>query len=203
MARLDLKTWARTPDGEQVIMEQKPFVLGGQVWQGHAGAAYRCPEDALTTDELVGLPDKDGTISEVYLRRRQRLEARGARKQAEYDETRGKLRMKRNEIRASMKSDLEMKLPVSPDDKNEIERIDRRMARLNVIQSEAEAEIAKMQSDGGAPERKVELTDAQKADAPKVVCGRCGKTPPPDHPTPGSWLRGHNIQCKLKHAKAS
>ena len=102
-----------------------------------------------------------------------------------------------------MKSDLDMGLQASPADKQDIQRIDRRMERLNVIQSEAEAEMAKVHSDGGSQERKVELTDAQEAAPPKVVCERCGKTPPPDHPTPGSWLRGHNIQCKLKHAKAS
>jgi hypothetical protein len=184
-------------------MEQKPFVLGGQVWQGHKGAAYRCPEDALTTDELVALPDKDGTISEIWLRRKQRLEARGSRKQTEYDGTRGKLREKRNSIRDSMKSDKELGLPANPDDLNEIQRIDRRMARLNVIQQESESEIAKMQSDGGTTERKLVLHDAQEAPPPAVQCERCQATPPPDHPKPGSWLRGHNIQCKIRHAKAS
>jgi hypothetical protein len=202
MARLDIQMWAKTPDGIECIQAQKPFCLGGVVWQGMNGAAFRCPENVLTTDELRDMPDKDGTISEVWKRRRQRLEARQARKQKEYDETKRLLRQKRNEIRESIKTDKAENLPVNPDDIEEIRRIDERMSRLNDSERQLEIEISKMVS-GKAPERKVVLTDAQDAPAPEATCERCGKIPPPDHPSPTTWLRGHNIQCKLKHAKAS
>lgn len=202
MSRLDIQAWAKTPDGIEVIQAQRPFCLGGTVWQGMSGAAFRCPENLLTTDELRDMPDKDGTVNEVWLRRTQRLEARQARKQKEYDETKRTLRTKRNEIRESIRADKEEKLPVNPDDIAEIGRIDKRMARLNDFERDVEIELSKVAA-GAAPERKVVLTDAQEVDAPTTICERCGKHPPLDHPNPPTWLRGHNIQCKLKHEKAS
>jgi hypothetical protein len=203
MARLDIKEWAKTVDGVETIQAQKPFCVGGQIWQGMDGAAFRCPEDVLTTDELKNAPDKDGTLSEVWRRRRQRLEWRIGRKQEDYDKTRRLLRQERNEIREAMKSDAEAKIPINPDDLEQIKRIDKRMARLNAVESESEAEISKMIVDGGTPERKTELDDAQKAPKPKYTCPRCEKEPPPDHPRPHMWLKGHNVQCSLKHKKAS
>jgi len=202
MARLDIQMWAKTPDGIEAIQEQKPFCLGGQIWQGMNGAAFRCPENVLTTDELRDMPDKDGTVESVWIRRRQRLEARQSRKQKEYDDTKRLLRQKRNEIRESIVADKAEKLPVNPDDIEEIRRIDERMSRLNAYEREIDIELKKV-TPKPAPERKVELTDAQKPSPPKIACADCGKLPPPDHPKPNLWLRGHHIHCPERKKKAS
>lgn len=202
---MDIKEWAKTADGIDTIGTQNVFCCGGILWQGSRGAAIRCTEDALDTDELKRVRDVDGTMEKVWFRRHQRIESRYLRKAIEFDERRGKLRRERNEIRSSMKEDRELGLPVNPEDLDAIKRIDDRMGRLVQAKLEMDlkaAELGKLYGQDPPPDNggDVVLSEAVGASPKLVRCPKCDKEQPPGRD--GSrWLKAHDMGAHIGPAK--
>ena len=190
MPRLDLKEWAKTPDGIEHIQGQKPFCVGGVLWQGYKGAAIRADESTMETEELQVVPDIDETMHEIWLKRRQRLEGRLQRKMDEYDKRRSLLRKERSDIRASMKEDKELGLGIAPDDIDQVKRINKRMERLVDLNKELDLEAALVGE-------KIPVTasdDDETVEVPPVeVCPVCEKESPPGNSNPKKWLHAHNM----------
>jgi len=130
---LTINQFVKTPEGMAMIAEQKPFVLGGVIYQGFNGQAATCSEKTMTLAEIEAAPDVDGTKERVYRLRREREGGRHDRKSTEYRKRRAELRAQRNEILDAMEKSEKRGVPSSPADLEDIAEIDRRMERLSTI----------------------------------------------------------------------
>jgi hypothetical protein len=188
---LPLNYWKKTMEGMQVIQEQKPFCLGGNLFQGYQGAPISIGESQLSDEEMQNVQDIDGTMARQWTIRRQRLESRYSRKMQEYDERRATLRDRRGKIRDGLKSDAETNIPPNPSDLAELERIDARMKRLEDMTTQESMKLAHLRVG-----EKVEEEVAPVVERHGAICDHCQKESPPAHKNPKMWLKGHLMQCK-------
>lgn len=189
----NIVTWAKTPEGVEMIESQKMFCINAELWQGWKGSAIRVVESQLEDNEMSAIDDIDGTIQRVWFARRQRLEGRVERKEAEYDTRRGILRRERNEIIESISKQKEMGIDASPDDLDQLKRIDARMARLVDEGNRQRLSLATAKQD---PETAAAIAAEKKLD--RVDCEYCQEVSPEGHKNPAGWRTGHMIHCKAK-----
>lgn len=174
---MEIERWAKTSDANPVIEGQKPFCIAGVVWQGFGGVCVRCTEDTMTEEELERVQDLDGTMNQVWQRRKDRVDGRLQRKRDEYDKRIAKLRAERNDIRQSMREDLSLGLKASEVDAQDAQYIEKRILRLR----EGSAGLETSQ-------RKIEEALAP----PPTGCSVCG-APVPEGSEPKRWLRMHTL----------
>jgi hypothetical protein len=197
MAQISIEQWAKTAEGIEMIESQKVFCVRGDLWQGYKQVAIRTHEDQLSTEELnevAGVRDVDGTMSQVWFKRRQRIEGRLDRKRREYNARQKDLREERTAIRQSIKEDKELNIPASAADIAQITEIDERMKRLRDLAQEQELEKANIALGNVEPEPPPPPLDPGKYD-----CVECGLECPREHHNPKMWLNGHMV----KHRRAA
>jgi len=187
---LDLRAWARSPEGVEMIESQKPFVAKGEVWQGFDMQMMRTDESQLDDKEIVDLPDIDGTKEKIWFRRKQRLESRTMRKAEEYSKRRGELRTRRNEVLESIERMEKLGVERSPEDVYEIKQIDARMGRLLDAKGDLQLELAEKALETGKVEDDLVEGEQPQLQAP------CGKMSPRLHVNPKKWLSGHRMGCQ-------
>jgi hypothetical protein len=204
--QIDLKDYIKTPEGIEDVNTQIRFCLGGSVWSSLKGNVYKCPEKVMTDEELKGVKDVDGTMTRVWLERKQRLEGRYQRKMDEYDDRRAKCRAERTGIRQAVKEDKELGLPPSSDDLAQLERIDKRQKRLVGLKQEQELALATVMSQieghqAVDPIENVELKEVLKdSDSVRPTCEECGKEVPPGK-NPTKWMRAHMMGAHIGPAR--
>lgn len=198
---LRITDWAKTIDGIEVIEQQIPFCIGGQLWQGWGGtSAIRADESQMTDDEIRNVMDIDGSKQQIWEARRNRLNGRLSRKMKEYDERRHELRKQRTEIITAMEQHQKMGLKPSPDDVYQVERIDERMARLRDISKESEAAVASLEAgqDEVIHDEHPHHTDEPTANV-RARCDICKAVQPASSTTSAArWISSHKTGAHLE-----
>ena len=189
----NIQTWVKTPEGIEKIESQEMFCISGDIWQGWKGTCIRVSESQLQDGEMEKVEDVDDTMSRVWFARRQRLQGRVERKEAEYDTRRATLRRERNEIIDSISKQKEMDISPSPDDLDQLKRIDVRMARLVDEGNRQRLSIAEAKED---PETAAAIAAEKKL--ARVECEHCKEVSPEGHKNPRAWRTGHMIHCEAK-----
>jgi len=188
MAKLSIQHWGKTPEGMELVESQKIFCIGGALWQGWKQVPIPVSEFQLSDVEMDDITDIDASMDRVWLGRRQRLEGRHSRKSAEYDKRRHELRVERSQIITSIKEARDLDMAPSPDDMDQIERINERMQGLVDLASQERLAKASIRVDPSS--------------APEVLpgtCEECGATQPADSKAdPVKWLRGHKMGSHKK-----
>ena len=189
----NIVTWAKSPEGVEAIESQKMFCVNAEIWQGWKGAAIRVSESQLEDEEMNAIDDIDETMQRVWFTRRQRLEGRLDRKEAEYDGRRATLRRERNELIDSIEKQKGAGYPASPDDMDQLTRIDTRMKRLVDEGNRQRLAHAKAKED---PETAAVVAAEKKLE--RVDCEHCHEVSPEGHKNPSAWRTGHLMQCKAR-----
>ena len=210
---LNIKDWAKTAEGLNLIEQQTMFCIGGDLWQGYRKVAFKVNERQITDDEIESATDVDDTKGKVWFRRKQRLQGRHDRKTKEYSQRRMELRKERSSIVQSIKEQKEMGLAASPDDVRSIDEINERMTRLVDLESSEKLLFAKASVESAQAEEEAKRLEdlnavAEAKPMPKkkrvmvaAECDACGAKSPDQHPSPEMWLRGHRIHHKGTRGK--
>ena len=177
---LDIKQFIKTPEGMALIETQKPFILGGVIFQGFQGALATVAEKQLTHQEVSVIYDVDKTRDRIINMRSQRLGSRHDRKSGEYRKRRAELRGEQDVIEGRMERRQRLNLPDSRADIQDLKDIDARMDRLTVTADE-HATIA---GDVKAPPDGQENLYAQLARYQEILPGFNAE----DFPTPQEAL---------------
>jgi len=198
--RLDIKDWAKTPDGIDTLGRQTvngmPVIvcMDGKLWQGWKGVAIQVNENQITEKELESVLEKDDTIGDVLFRREQRMGSREDRKDKEMDKRRAEIRAEKHGVRQGIKDDKELGIPASAADIEQIGKMDQRMVRLT--QRERSDELVRLRD-------KIAGRDSTKP-VERLSCDMCGKVAP-DSKNQERWLRGHKVGAhkpKVESAEA-
>lgn len=178
---LTIQHFPSTQEGQQLIAEQKPFILGGEIFQGYQNVPIRVFEMQLTDEELEAAHDVDGTKDRVWFKRRQRTGMRDDRKASEYRQRRANLRRERAVIRDTIKEDKAAGIPISPADRADLAEIDGRMQRLVDLSNIHQEEAAEFKAPPEGAEKGGDL-----------MCPDCQKICPPGKNF-NKWLKGHQM----------
>jgi len=181
-AYFDLNYFLKTGQGKELLDQHRPFIAKGEVLQGFQGRCFPVAEDQLSDDEIEAAMDIDGTKAEVWRKRQQRLGSAHLRKAQEYADRRGKLRAMQNEIFEASERRAKLGLPLSQADAEEIDDLDKRMARLSSLKESLGAEIAQAALE--PPADPTQRTEAI-----------CGAVSPEHHQNPEKWRIGHQVGC--------
>lgn len=92
--QLTIQHFPKTSEGQSLIANQKPFILGGKVYQGYKETLIEVKEKQLSDQELADAYDVDSSIEQVMFERRARLGSRDYRKNQELAERRAIARAK-------------------------------------------------------------------------------------------------------------
>lgn len=80
---ITISQYARTVQGKNIIQDERPFILGAQVYQGFRGMAVLCEEKQLTDAEIDEAMDVDGSKATLLRTREERLAGHRLLKNAE------------------------------------------------------------------------------------------------------------------------
>lgn len=189
----NIATWVKTPEGVEMIESQKMFCINADIWQGWKGSCIRVTESQLEDKEMLEVEDIDDTMQRVWFARKNRLQGRVERKEAEYDTRRGILRRERNEIIESISKQKELGIDASPDDLDQLKRLDTRMKRLVDEGNRQRLTLAIAKED---PETAAAVAAEKKLES--IECEHCHELSPEGHKNPAGWRTGHMIHCKAK-----
>lgn len=81
---MSINQFAKTIEGEAIVLQQVPFCLGGLCYQGFNGSVFSCDPGQLTSKEVEEILDIDGTAPQLKAVRKQRDEARRIAKDNEH-----------------------------------------------------------------------------------------------------------------------
>ena len=188
---LQLQFWIKTQEAIEMLSDETIiFCIENKLFQGHKGAPFSVHEGDLTHAEMKSIRDVDGTLNTIWIKRRQRLEARFNRKEEEYSNRRVILLTRRNEILTSIER--EQKLEIHSENSplvREVKKIDARLEKISAAEEFSQVQLA--------DDKKNELPEEIQAITPEQMATTCscGKSSPPDHRNPKMWLRGHHLAC--------
>lgn len=182
---LTMQHWLKTQDGEETLASKAIFCYEGKLFQG----AYSVDERVLLTKEMEAVLDKDGSLKQVWLTRRQRIEGDYNQKDNEYGTRRVELITRRNEILTAIEREQKLLGRTSSALLRDVEKIDARLERISLAQDEGEVELE--------TQKKSELIEEVSKIAQEIVDATCvcGKGPKEGHANPKGWLNGHRMKC--------
>jgi hypothetical protein len=94
---LTIQHFPKSQEGQMLIAEQKPFILGGQIYQGYKETVANVHEKQCTDAEIEAMYDVDGTKGNVLTVRKQRLAGRAEARRKELAEREAEKRLRKKE----------------------------------------------------------------------------------------------------------
>jgi hypothetical protein len=201
MPGLTLRHLAKTQEGQQLINQQIPFIIGGHVYQGYKGILAETQPWQLSEAEWENIIDVDGSRPKIEKFLSDRRTAREMMKEKELEE-------RRQKKRAALRDEYEVrKLAAEFGDELPADILKDKEPEIDPAEFEAmkdmllklRAELDKREGGNHSPQ-----PEPPQAEVPTetlvnlaYACPDCSKRPPEGHEKPQQWLKGHAMQCKV------
>lgn len=207
---MDVRSFIRTLEGQQLIRESKVFAMEGTLWQGFKGKCVGVDDDQVSAQELGNAIDVDGSLDKVLKRLRSAangLAKRIAKEQDEKDAIERKkqldeMQLKKlqietgtevteKELDAAPAPKADQPSPLEPKAPTQSEKLDTVITGLGSLTQAVTGLVQTLQQPAGDPE--VPPVMGEVTYKPRVRCKECKKQSPPRHRAPSKWLAAHRL----------